>query len=32
MDAVYKNSSIEYSTYISHISKTGTRIQWHILA
>lgn len=27
MDAVYKNSGIEYSTYVSHISKTGTRIQ-----
>ena len=27
MDAVYKNSGIDYSTYVSHISKTGTRIQ-----
>jgi homoserine kinase len=27
MDVVYKNSGIEYSTYVSHISKTGTRIQ-----
>ncbi len=27
MEAVYKNSGIEYSTYVSHISKTGTRIQ-----
>lgn len=27
MDAVYKNSDIDYSTYVSHISKTGTRIQ-----
>lgn len=26
MDAVYKNSGIDYSTYVSHISKTGTRI------
>jgi len=27
MDTVYKNSGIEYNTYVSHISKTGTRIQ-----
>lgn len=27
MDTVYKNSGIGYSTYVSHISKTGTRIQ-----
>lgn len=27
MDAVYENSGIDYSTYVSHISKTGTRIQ-----
>lgn len=27
MDAIYKNSGIDYSTYVSHISKTGTRIQ-----
>ncbi|MBL87285.1 MAG: homoserine kinase [Winogradskyella sp.] len=27
MDAVYKNSGIDYSTYVSHISKTGTLIQ-----
>ncbi len=27
MDAVYQNSGIDYSTYVSHISKTGTRIQ-----
>ncbi|WP_138435092.1 homoserine kinase [Winogradskyella algicola] len=27
MDAVYKNSGIDYNTYVSHISKTGTRIQ-----
>ncbi len=26
LDAFYKNSGIEYSTYVSHISKTGTRI------
>lgn len=32
MDAVYKNSGIDYSTYVSHISKTGTRILWTILA
>lgn len=27
MDDVYKKSGIDYSTYVSHISKTGTRIQ-----
>ncbi|MCB0399117.1 MAG: homoserine kinase [Winogradskyella sp.] len=26
MDTVYKNSGIDYSTYVSHISKTGIRI------